>query len=144
MGRIQSLLAEQIYQNIPCVNGILALAAGKDNIRTDVCRLGYQVKNVGKEFGFVHNCIIFAIINKNNDMFKRFRYRYYQLTLSTQPSYIAGFGGISFNFDVVIAIRGRISRDRILKHLSEVQDENTKKTLKEYPILIAWSEVDSF
>ena len=78
-------------------------------------------------------------------MFKRFKKRYYQLTLASEPCVVMEFGsGTFFNFDIVIQIRGKITRERLLEHLSKNQDENVQKTLKEYPILIAWSEIDTF
>lgn len=77
-------------------------------------------------------------------MFKRFKKRYYQLTLASEPYVVMEFGsGTFFNFDIVIQIRGKITRERLLEHLSKNQDENIQKTLKEFPVLVAWSEIDA-
>lgn len=78
-------------------------------------------------------------------MFKRFKTRYYNITLmsenGTLENPICSFG---VNCQLVIRIRGKVSREIILKMLQESKEEYVQKTVKEYPFLVAWSEVDSF
>lgn len=78
-------------------------------------------------------------------MFKRFKTRYYSLTLISRDATLDNptvlFG---INCDLKIKIRGKVSREIILKMLSESKDEYIQETFKKFPFLIAWSEVDSF
>ena len=78
-------------------------------------------------------------------MFKRFKTRYYNITLISKDGTLENPTGLfGMNCDLVIRIRGKVSREVILKMLQESKEEYIQKTIKEYPFLVAWSEVDSF
>ena len=76
-------------------------------------------------------------------MFKRFKTRYYSLTLITKGEKNDDFL-FGLNSELTIKIRGKVSREKIIKVLSESKDEYIQETFKKFPFLIAWSEVDSF
>lgn len=78
-------------------------------------------------------------------MFERFKTRYYSLTLMSGNSTLGNPAVVfGMNCDLKIKIRGKVSREIILKMLSESKDEYIQETFKKFPFLIAWSEVDSF
>lgn len=76
-------------------------------------------------------------------MFKRFKTRYYSLTLMTKGEKNDDFL-FGLNSELTIKIRGKVSREKIIKVLSESEDEYIREIYKKFPFLIAWSEVDSF
>lgn len=76
-------------------------------------------------------------------MFKRFKTRYYSLTLMTKGEKNDDFL-FGLNSELTIKIRGKVSMEKIIKVLSESEDEYIREIYKKFPFLIAWSEVDSF
>lgn len=76
-------------------------------------------------------------------MFRRFKTRYYSLTLMSRNGTLKNPNAFGVNCDITIRIRGKVSREIILKMLQESKEESIQKTVKEYPFLVAWSEIDS-
>lgn len=77
-------------------------------------------------------------------MFRRFKTRYYSITLMSRLDTLENPIVIGINCDITIRIRGKVSREIILKTLQETKDESIQKTVKKFPFLVAWSEVDEF
>ena len=77
-------------------------------------------------------------------MFRRFKTRYYSITLMSMMDTLGNPCLFGVNCDITIRIRGKVSREIILKTLQETKDESIQKAVKEFPLLVAWSEVDEF
>ena len=78
-------------------------------------------------------------------MFRRFKTRYYSLTLMSRNGTLENpIALLGINCDITIRIRGKVSREIILKMLQESKEEHIQKTVKEFPFLVAWSEIDEF
>ena len=77
-------------------------------------------------------------------MFRRFKTRCYSITLISRMGTLENPCLFGVNCDITIRIRGKVSREIILKMLQESKEEHIQKTVKKFPFLVAWSEIDSF